>query len=259
MAKHAAASPQSEDYRVVLAKKVGPFQAFLLLINVIVAGVLGVAVKETKNGWLVFLILVPVLMAGWLGRKGATKPFSEEGPIWDLAHKSSSRKKANRVLEVAVHSVAKELGFPEDHTRANLWAVDETGTVLRMVSDISLGMRAQEKYLRIPIGTGCAGNALARNLEQHTSNVHDRAPIKGPDGAEYVYRYNLDEHQTQLLDPNLQWIIAAPINSQTGQVVGVVTVDGLNAGDANPNDENLERVATRVTEAAAGLRQLTGG
>jgi len=244
-----------DDYRLVLAGRVTGGQAFLVLV--LSAGSAGITAAGgvANQPWLFVPVFALSVFVAVLGRRSVTADAPKKGPLWSLPKDVQAEGRSH--LSGAISAVAAGLRMAETNIRADVFAPDATGHILRMVTDLQIRMTDAEKTLRIPEGFGVAGACFQRGTPVVAAGSALRGGLVQSNGDLLVTPFWVGEKESAKLDPNLSWIIGAPICDPDDRVIGVCIVDGV----ADPTgtgsvEDQLRSVQHVVVDAAAQIAQL---
>jgi hypothetical protein len=246
--------PSDNDFRLVLARKVTPSQAFLLLVLVIAAGSMPVIAAKTKNPWLGLAVVALAAIVLIAGRRTATAPISKTGPLWSLS--GAQIKKVASLLEETARTVATDLQMEEANVRADVFAPDDGAQVLHMVPELTLRMTEAEKSLRIPDGFGCCGTCFQRRIPVVATSGVAGEVIYDENGEQLMSIYSVGKQESTKLAQHLTWIISVPIwiTGTSHKVVGTLSVDGLVVPPQRcPDKSRLTDLTHHLVECAAEI------
>lgn len=255
-ANAAPGATPNADFSLVLAKRVTTGQAFLLLILSIAAGSVASIAAATKQPLLGVVVAALAVLMAVLGRKTVTTAATKTGPLWCLS--PGSLNEGQRHIEEAADKIAGELGLPTEKVRADVFAPDDTGHMLYMVPGLNLRMSEAEKSLHIPEGFGVTGACFQRRVPVVAAgSVLRGGVVRTADGKDLVTPFWIGQQESAKLNPDLSWVISAPIFDAESRLVGVVCVDGLQEPPASASvEDKLQDLQHWVVDAAAKISLL---
>lgn len=215
----------------ILAPKVGPIPAALLLFGVIgaVAVIAATAVLRNPAVLLALLALLAVLASLTVvdQRLGTPRLVSPPRPPANGTD-PIGRTAADWIMTAMTEfteSIAGELEMPADHVRSNLFQACPDG-YMRMCPEVALRMTPQELTLRIPVGYGATGRTAQEMLPRvRIGNAQLDSTGNVLPGRREWGEAELEETEVDKPHKDLAWIMSAPIK-QAGKA-WVLNIDGI--------------------------------
>lgn len=214
----------------ILAPKVRPGSAAILIVGVIGAVVVIATAFILNSIWVLLALLVLLGYLAWLISRQpgdadggmTTEPLAQTQVDRPEVLDSRAADIIRRALTMATVSVADRLHIaPVDDVRANLFQVCNDNH-LRMCPEVAVRMTPDELTIKMPLGYGATGSAAANGKPK----IRRGKPSEGGSGQRANFGdAELEPAEAAKAHPRIAWIISAPFHAAARS--WVVNVDGL--------------------------------
>lgn len=240
----------------ILAPKLGPFSAAVVLIGAIGAVAVIATAAVLQNPTILFglLVLLGFLAVLLLLDRRFTAPQYAAGGIVGRPHRIEAKaaQAIRTIMEITIQNIATKLGMPLPEVRGNMFEVCGDGR-MRMCLEIAVRMTVAEQSITMPLGygaTGRAAEAMSPKLRRGTLPVDANGQ---PTGERIKWGdADLAAPEAGKVHERLSWIISAPFQGASDGITRVLNIDGLQ----ERSESDLQGLIPDVLGCAAVAAQL---